>query len=410
MEGSASQAGFYYQNNIAALKIIDCLFFNSDIRQIRLENYEKGNHIDDIIIYRENKIDYFQVKWSEDEDNSYSLYNLLKSEINDKGKVVKKSLFKQLAEGYLSVKRNSENFSITLFTTKKESNQKRPSENVNHSLCEIRTNIFEFLKQSDVRYDSLPNYENYKETIEKIRQECSLDEDSFDEFIKSLEFKFSQESIEQIQNVLKSKLEMIGIETSLLERLLNATVKWSISGEGITKDLVLKELGILDRFEEKLSHYFKIIDDEFYVPNQPFFEQLERGLDELPGGYIFIEGLPGIGKSTALTKFKEQHYDITLAYYCFIPDTKNDFGELRHQSYYFLKSLCVAIEKNFPEVDLPDKYSERYKEKLSSYIEKLSKLKKKIIFIIDGLDHVHRDTTLGEKSLLNYIKGDLPDN
>lgn len=410
MEGSASQAGFYYQNNIAALKIIECLFFNSDIRQIRLENYEKGNHIDDIIIYRENKIDYFQVKWSEDEDNSYSLYNLLKSEINDKGKVVKKSLFKQLAEGYLSAKRNSEKFSIILFTTKKESNQKRPSKGLNHSLSDLRTNIFEPLKQSDVKYDSLTNYENYKETIEKIRQECLLDEVSFNEFIKNLEFKFSQEPIEQVQNVLKSKLEMIGIETSLFERLLNSTVKWSISGEGITKDLVLKELGILDRFEDKLSHYFKIIDDEYYVPNQPFFEQLERGLSELSGGYIFIEGLPGVGKSTALTKFKEQHRDITLAYYCFIPDVKNDFGEFRHQSYYFLKSLCIAIEKSFPEVDLPSKYSERYEEKLSSYIKKLSTLKKKIIFIIDGLDHVHRDTTLGEKSLLNYIKGDLPDN
>ncbi|MCQ4141889.1 ATP-binding protein [Chryseobacterium sp. EO14] len=410
MEGSASQAGFYYQNNIAALKIIECLFFNSDIRQIRLENYEKGNHIDDIIIYRENKIDYFQVKWSEDEDNSYSLYNLLKSEINDKGKVVKKSLFKQLAEGYLSAKRNSEKFSIILFTTKKESNQKRPSEGLNHSLSDLRTNIFEPLKQSDVKYDSLTNYENYKETIEKIRQECLLDEVSFNEFIKSLEFKFSQEPIEQVQNVLKSKLEMIGIETSLFERLLNSTVKWSISGEDITKDLVLKELGILDRFEDKLSHYFKIIDDEYYVPNQPFFEQLERGLSELSGGYIFIEGLPGVGKSTALTKFKEQHRDITLAYYCFIPDVKNDFGEFRHQSYYFLKSLCIAVEKSFPEVDLPSKYSERYEEKLSSYIKKLSTLKKKIIFIIDGLDHVHRDTTLGGKSLLNYIKGDLPDN
>ncbi|WP_298137031.1 NACHT domain-containing protein [Flavobacterium sp.] len=410
MEGSASQAGFYYQNNIAALKIIECLFFNSDIRQIRLENYDKGNHIDDIIIYREDKIDYYQVKWAEDEDKSYSIYNMLKSEISKDGKTTKKSLFKQLAEGYLSAKGNSEKFSISLFTTKKESNQKRPSEGVNHSLSEIRTNIFEPLKQSDVRYDSLTNYENYKETIEKIRQECSLDEVSFNEFIKALEFKFSQESIEQVQNVLKSKLEIIGIETSLFERLLNSTVKWSISGESITKDLVLKELGILDRFEDKLSHYFKVVDDEYYVPNQPFFEQLERGLNELSGGYIFIEGLPGIGKSTALTKFKEQHRDVTLAYYCFIPDTKNDFGELRHQSYYFLKSLCIAVEKSFPEVDLPSKYSEQYEEKFSSYIEKLSKQKKKIIFIIDGLDHVHRDTTLGGKSLLNYIKGDLPDN
>lgn len=410
MKGSASQAGFYYQNNIAALKIIECLFFNSDIIQIRLENYNEGPHIDDIIVYRDDRIDYYQVKWSEDEDKSYSVYNMIKSEIAKDGKITKKSLFKQLAEGYLSAKQKSKIFSISLFTTKKESNQKRPSEGVNHSLSEVRANIFNPLKQSDVRYDSLLNYGDYKDTIEKIRQECLLDEDSFNEFIKNLEFKFSQEPTEQIQNALKFKLETLGIRTNLYEKLLNAAVKWSISGESITKDLVLKELGITDRFEDKLSHYFKVVDDEYYVQNQNFFDQLEKGLSELEGGYIFIEGLPGIGKSTALTKFKENNPDISLAYYCFIPDTKNDFGEFRHQSYYFLKSLCITIEKNFPEVDLPSRYSERYEEKLNSYIEKLSKLKKKIIFIIDGLDHVHRDTTLGEKSLLNHIKGNLPEN
>lgn len=339
MEGSYSQAGFYYQNNVAALKIIECLFFNSDISQIRLENYDKGNHIDDIIIYRENKIEYYQVKWSEDEDKSYSIYNMLKSEITKDGKITKKSLFKQLAEGYLSAKQNSENFSISLFTTKKESNQKRPSEGINHSLSEVRVNIFNPLKQSDIRYDSLSDYGNYKDTIEKIRQECLLDEDSFNEFIKSLEFKFNQETTEQIQNALKFRLETLGIETNLFEKLLNGAVKWSISGESITKDLVLKELGITDRFEDKLSHYFKVVDDEYYVPNQNFFDQLEKGLSELEGGYIFIEGLPGIGKSTALTKFKENNSDISLAYYCFIPDKKNDFGEFRHQSHYFLKSL-----------------------------------------------------------------------
>lgn len=410
MEGSASQAGFYYQNNIAALKVIECLFFNSDISQIRLENYDKGNHIDDIIIYRQDKIDYYQVKWSEDRENSFSLYNLLKSEVNKDGKVTKKSLFKQLAEGYLSATQQSDIFSITLFTTKKESKQKRQSEGINHSLSEIRTNIFEPSKHSDVRYDTLPNYSDYKETVERIRQECSLDEEGFDKFIKNLEFKFSQEPSEQIQQALKFKLETLGIETSLLDKLLNGVVKWSISGESITKDVVLKELGVTGRFEDKLSHYFKVIDEEHYVPNESFFEQLEKGLTELKGGYIFIEGLPGIGKSTALTKFKEKNGNITLAYYCFIPDVKNDFGELRHQSYYFLKSLCITIEKSFPEVDLPSKYSEQYEEKLHSYIEALSRLKKKIIFIIDGLDHVHRDITLGEKSLLNNIKGNLPEN
>lgn len=410
MEGSASQAGFYYQNNIAALKIIECLFFDSDIVQIRLENYEKGNHIDDIIICRRERTDYFQVKWSEDKDNAYSLYNLLKSEEKSDGKSSKKSLFRQLAEGYESVKASSTNLSITLYTTKKESSQKRPSAGIKHSLPEIKKNIFEPLKQATESYKKLPNYLTYKDTLEKIREESGLDSEGFNDFIKKLEFAFSQEPIENVQQALKFKLETLGIETGLMEKLLNGVVKWSISGESITKDLVLEELGITGRFEDKLSHYFKVIEEGYYVPNQLFFDSLQSALTLLKGGYIFIEGLPGIGKSTALTKFKEQHDDIALAYYCFIPDTRNNFGELRHQSYYFLKSLCIAIEKNFPELDLPSKYSEKYSEKLHAYIEALSRIKRKVIFIIDGLDHVHRDTTIGEKSLLHHIKGDLPEN
>lgn len=411
MEGSASQAGFYYQNNVAALQIIDCLFYQSDIREVMLENYKKGNHIDDIIVFKNGHTDYFQVKWSEDEEKSYTLNGMLKSETNaDSGKETKKSLFKQLAEGYVTAKQCSGTFSISLYTTKKVGRQKRPSEGLNHSLSEVIAIFFEPLKSFDRRYDEMVNFDEYRPTIEKIRAECALDENSFDEFIKSLEFRFEQASIEEVQHALKFKMETLGIETILMEKLLNAVVKWSISGQGITKQIVLKELGILERFEDKLSHYFKVVADEHYVENETFFGQLEKALSELPGGYIFIEGLPGIGKSTSLTKFKMRHKDVTLAYYCFIPDLKNNFGELRHQSEYFLKSLCIAIENNFPHVELPNLYSERYQEKFSQYIDKLSTLEEKIIFIIDGLDHVHRDTSVGEDSLLNSIKGHLPEN
>lgn len=410
MEGSYSQAGFYYQNNVAALKIIDCLILKSDIHQIRLENYDKGNHIDDIIVYRENKIEYYQVKWSENEDKVYTLHNLLQSSENDDGKTTKKSLFKQLAEGYISAKKNSENFSITLHTVKKESPHKRPSSGLNFGLTEIRTNFFDIVKVSSVRYDALAEYQSYRETIDIIRKECELDEDSFDEFIKNLEFKFKQEPTDQIQNIIRVKLEALGIEGALLDKLLNAAVKWSISGEAITKDILLKELGILDRFEDKLSHYFKIVDDEHYVRNQSLFHQLEKALSELDRGYIFIEGLPGVGKSTALTKFKESNPDVALSYYCFIPDVRNNFGEFRHQSEYFLKSLCISLEKNFPEVDLPSRYSDKYQEKFNWYLEKISGIKRKVIIIVDGLDHVHRGTAPGDKSLLNSITGDLPEN
>ena len=402
MEGSASQAGFYYQNNVAALKIIDCLFFNSDIAYIQLENYNRGPHIDDIIIYRETTTDYFQIKWSNDDEKVYSLYNLITSEEG------KKSLFAQLAEGYQKAIKQNTDFTIFIFTTKREGAQKRPSKGIKHSLPQIRRNVFEPLKASAIRYDSLPDYSEYEETIEILRKESSLDKDAFNDFIKKLEFCFSQEPTEQIQSEIRFKFDKLGIETNLVEKLLDGVVKWSITGEKVTRDTVLNCIEISSRFEDKLSHYFKVVDDKYYVPNKSLISKLETALNELGGGYIFIEGLPGIGKSTALTKFKESTPEITLAYYCFIPDATNNFGEIRHKSDYFLKSLCISIEKQFPDIDLPNKYSERYEEKLISYIDKLSTIKKKVVFIIDGLDHVHRDTSVGENSLLNQIKGSLP--
>ena len=50
MQGSFAQAAFFYQNHIAAIKILEMLDFGSAIKSITLENYSKGKHIDDIII------------------------------------------------------------------------------------------------------------------------------------------------------------------------------------------------------------------------------------------------------------------------------------------------------------------------------------------------------------------------
>ena len=308
----------------------------------------------------------------------------------------------------MSVVDNQMEFSIHLFTTKKGSAQKRPSKGLEKGLTEVINNIINPLKNTTIEYYDLPEFIQYQATLEKIRKECGLERSAFSNFLRKLEFQFSQEPIEQIKNVIQHKLVGLGIEETLYEKLLDGVVNWSISGEKITKPIVLQKLGILSRFEDKLSHHFRIVDNKFYIPNVDLLNKIEDAIENLSGGYIFIEGLPGIGKSTALTKFKELNTDIAFTYYCFIPDVANDFGELRHKSEYFLKSMCVAIENQFPEVDLPMKYSDRYEEKLASYIDKLGTLDRKIIFVIDGLDHVHRDIDFQENSLLNQIKGQLP--
>ncbi|HUC79493.1 MAG TPA: dsDNA nuclease domain-containing protein [Flavisolibacter sp.] len=402
MAGSAAQAGFYYQNHVAAFKILDNLFFQSNISHIELENYQKGKHIDDVIVYRSDRVDYTQVKWSEDTDNSYTLNNLLTAEEN------KKSIFKQLAEGYLDAVKTGKPFTITLFTTKRKSNEKRPSKGLHHSLTEIIDNYIIPSRIAGVSYDQISTYATYQATIDKIKEETGLSAAEFTHFITTLEFQFSQPSIDELQQMVTLKMSSLGLEESLYDRLLNKIVEWSTKETTITKNVLLDGLGISDRFEDKLSHYFKVVDEQHYVANEELLNKIEDALTDLPGGYIFIEGLPGIGKSTALTKLKEQNKDIAFAYYCFIPDEKS-FSDPRQSAQSFFRSMCVAIEKNFPDIDLPTKYSGDYKDKLPSYIKALSKHSTKTIFIVDGLDHVHRGIGFNDSSLLNELKGNIPD-
>ena len=403
MGGSAAQAGFYYQNNVAALKILESLFFQSDITHIELENYEGGKHIDDVIVYRTTSTQYTQVKWSEDTGNAYTLYNLLTA--TEEGK---KSIFKQLAEGYGDAVKKGKPFTITLFTNKKQSGTKRPSEGLQHGLIELIDNYLTPFKQTTLPFDQVPAYATYKPTVDKIKTETGLSDMDFSAFLRSLEFQFSQPSLAELQQAIKLKMGILGLEESLFDRLLNKIVEWSIDTTIITKNTLLEGLGIFNRFEDKLSHYFKVVDEQYYVANEGLLEQIRRSLAELPGGYIFIEGLPGIGKSTALTKLKQQDSNIAFAYYCFIPDEKA-FSEPRQTAASFFRSMCIAIEKNFPDVNLPNKYSGDYQDKLTGHIQALGNRHQKTIFIIDGLDHVHREIGFNDSSLLNELKGSIPD-
>jgi len=99
LSGSATQAGFYYQNNVAALKILDMLRIGSPIRTVELENPDGAKHIDDIIVHYTDYSEYIQIKWSADDNSNYALYGLLYTTPDDK----KPSLMKQLATGFLSL-------------------------------------------------------------------------------------------------------------------------------------------------------------------------------------------------------------------------------------------------------------------------------------------------------------------
>src|SRR4051812_7847428 len=112
MAGAESQAGFYYQNIIAANYALELIEFGSPLRTITLENPDRARHIDDVIARYVDKTEYVQVKWSQENNTAFTLHNLVTAEENEKPLLVK------LVRGYLDIKDTDGNKQIILFSTR----------------------------------------------------------------------------------------------------------------------------------------------------------------------------------------------------------------------------------------------------------------------------------------------------
>ena len=407
------QAPWYYQNNVAALKVLGLLDFGSLINNVTLDNYDKGNHIDDVIIeYRSGLTRYYQVKWSNDEEKSYTLYNMMETHSQQKNK----SLFQELAEGYLSLE-NKNDVEIILHTRREVGNNRRLSKGIDKGLEDFINDIHTPFINSDVsQVSQLPKYTDYQNVIGKIKQAtCITDEETFSSFLKRLRFEFNQPDLETQQQKVYNKLERLGIDKSKYSRLIDQIVNWSISHENntreaITADKLRRELGIADRFIDSVNHEF-YVNEDYYIENSSVFDCLDEAVNQLSSGFILLEGPPGSGKSTALTVYKQRNKNIKFAYYCFNPDEKS-LGNERMEKDTFIKSLCIGIQNSSPDIEFPQMYSGNYEVKLRKWLDILSEKKEKIVFVIDGLDHVDRKNKEGllEQPLTNHIDNSLPEN
>ena len=402
------QASFFYQNIVAAHKILELIDIGSPIKSIELDNPSGAKHIDDIIVRYEGFTRYYQVKWSSDERKSYTLHNLITASEDES-----KSLIQQLAKGYSELA-DRENAEIILYSTRVISNRKQPSQGIDHSLQEFIEDVHSPFVNSPTATSlrSLPRYKEYESAIQLLLQASGLpDEETFCKFLKRLRFELNQDGIDTQREQLLAKLDSLGIERTLYDSLLNAVVEWSIPPRrSISASDVLKRLGLADRFVDRVAHDFKV-EEQHYVENTKLFEQLDQSIAELDSGFVLIEGPPGSGKSTALTIYQRQRENVRFAYYCFIPD-EITLGNPRLERETFLKSLCIGIQNSFPDIDFPQPYSQDYERKLDKWLHKLSQLGTKVIFIVDGLDHVDRKKKeqLVRDPLTNALDGKLPNN
>ena len=184
---------------------------------------------------------------------------------------------------------------------------------------------------------------------------------------------------------------------------------------------LFKNLFWNDRVYPKFEHDLKV-DEATFVPIEGVLNQLSAQLMSKTKGYIFLEGTPGSGKSTILTKWAQSIPNTTIPYYAFdftkpSRQYRNNFkrGEALQFLYDIVKMLRARGYKTESEV-LPYRdeafLQKEFNDLLNQLSEECKATKKQVIIIVDGLDHVHREyTRIHGDSLLNVLPtvDDLPE-
>lgn len=406
MAGAEAQAGFYYQNLVAALHLLDLIEVGTKVQSITLENPSRAKYIDDIIIDTDDGARFIQVKWSDDQRSSLTFANLIAEEEGG-------SLWAKLARGYQQIHAEHGKKVVELLSTRSAGANKQPAKGFPYSLQQFITEFHELYVASapDVTLETISSYSRYEKTIEKLFSKSGIAERGvFSTFLRSLRFRLGQDDRDAVSARVKGRLNQLGIEQQQFGTLLDECVRWSIGSARVTATDLLDALGLADRFAERLSHRFPV-DDALWVPTPKLFEALDDALHKLSSGFIVVVGEPGAGKSTALTKYLRGSSKIRFGYYCFVPDERA-IGNERLQDEAFVRSICVGLKSAFPDFKFPTPYAPPTVHLLNTWLAALSKSEEKVVFMVDGVDHVDRKTrqSLLSKPLTNVLDGQLPEN
>ena len=385
MAGAEAQAGFHYQNVVAAGYALDLIEFGSSLRSITLESQEQAKHIDDIIANYTDKTTFVQVKWARDQNSALTLHNLVNAESDST------SLLSKLVRGYQQICEKPGQKEIVLFSSRQAGIKRQPRLGFTKSFTEFLDEFHQPLVDSEAAVDieKLPAFDDYRVILELLSNSANLpDTGELLAFLKCVRFRLNQPDIDTMIERIRARLAQLGIEQRYYATLLHEIVKWSIDRTLITSDDVRRVLGIHDRFVDRLSHHFPL-DQEIRVPTPRLFAELDSSIEALDSGFILLEGEPGSGKSTALTAYIEERPEVPFGYYCFVPNDRELANE-RLEREAFVSSICIGLRNAFPDVEFPKLYSPHTVPLLNDWLRALSEAEQRVVFVVDGLDHVDR--------------------
>ena len=394
--------GYVPQYRISSYLILRSLR-KSRLQWIRVADPEAGR-VDDLQIGSHNRIDAFQVKWNRYGGN-FTFNDLIKPSKN------KPSLIAQLSDGWKRLRMLHSGHHIVVHLLTNET----PSSSDNLPVCKpIPTpkHFAAFIEQVWKPIRSIPSRhkvtipQGWQEAWDVLQKASGLTSKDFLVFVKDCELEF-EHSLHNFETVTSREQLTFQKDIDQLCQFLFETIAGPEKITEMTLDQLLQRLNWKSRFEFKSRHEFPEPDIP-YQPVKSVVNKLNQTLSNLPGGYIALIGTPGSGKSTLLTQTLRNRPERVIRYYVYVPDAQEPLT-LRGESVNFLHDICLAIEHagfhvgKSPSMFERDQLSEQLHQQIQLLHQDWKDTGRKTIIVIDGLDHISRETT-PSRSLLN----DLP--
>lgn len=403
------QTPFYIQNLHAALHVLKLLDLATNLISITPEADPKSApHVEDFVIQHDSGYDYYQIKTSSAEN--FTTGDLM-------------GIWRQLAIGWKKIRgRSTFTAQIYILTNRPFGNQssrdakgqRRPA------LTQIVEHLINPCKEAIASGSVFRPPADLSDFWQLLREESGLG-DLFDIFISHLNFcPPDLRSIEELREALTTKLiSFVALPheaKKLTEILISAVSEWSAVREKVTPLKLKERLDISGRGILIHEHTLTDLIPREYTPFGNIQEQLEENIGNMQKGIIFLRGVPGSGKTVAITKFIDSMNNICLRYYAYNPKEHSDRTD-RVKQKDFYHDLLIQLAKRFPDRRIPH-YIDPHQDHRKLFWEKIKEIgddifqHTQLIIIIDGLDHAARAKALSVQTFLDGLKGpdELPDN
>jgi len=390
-------SGYSHQYRIAASIILEHLIERT-LQWIRITDPEAGR-VDDLQIGTQARVDAYQIKSSE-YPGAFTFSNLTTK--------FKKSpsIIRQLVDGWQLLNKNYPGSRIVVHLV----TNNLPSSNDTMPVGSpppTPRHLSAFFQQAWLprkQKKAIPS-NLWDTTWEILRKYTGLEPEDFNQFIDDCELDFNYNTPEDDTGFGKNRVHEI---KELAQFLFDAVANPQRNVQ-LTTDELLKRLGWQYNVEFVNPHDFPIYEP--YEPIAETIQELEQKLGKSLGGYLFVHGSPGSGKSSLLTQFLRTRLgDRVICYYAFVPDSQ-DPRNLRGETENFLRDITLMLDRtgvggkrsSFGSYTR-DEMQKRLHAQIACLGEEWKKTHQKTIILIDGLDHIEREQH-PERSLLN----DLPD-